>query len=135
MSRSGVAANTPSGPFPDRSYRCRAAIASTTFIPPPSTRPNVVKPPFWLSRLFGFSGSSLSARLKNHWFEALLALPPSFAIAIVPRTLVLPTGPGSLTIVPNDVVSSVVTDVVPVTLKPPPCTTNPGTDRWINVLA
>ena len=30
-----------------------------------TTRPNTVKPPFWLSRL-----AELSPKLRNHWLEA-----------------------------------------------------------------
>src|SRR5438105_3785093 len=61
---------------------CFAAIASTTCMPFPTTWPNTVNPPFWLSRF-----AELSARLKNHWLVALLGSPPSLAMAIVPRRL------------------------------------------------
>ena len=100
-------------------------------MPLPSTRPKTVKPPFWLSRF-----SELSARLKNHWLVALLGSLPSFAIAIVPRTLlatVPPAGFGSLTTAGNWVTFPIAIGVEPVTVKPPACTTKPGTERWTNV--
>ena len=100
-------------------------------MPLPNTRPKAVKPPFWLSRF-----SELSARLKNHWLVALLGSLPSFAIAIVPRTLlgtVVPDGLGSLTTAANWVTLSILIGLPAVTLNPPPCTTKPGTERWMNV--
>ena len=74
-------------------YRGRVAIVSTKLIPSPSTRPKAVKPPFWLSRL-----PELSARFTKNWLVALFGSPPSFAMARVPRTFVLP---GSFTTGPN----------------------------------
>ena len=57
-----------------------AAMASTTVMPPLTTSPNTVNPPFCTSRF-----ALLFARLMYHWLVALLTLPESFAIAIVPR--------------------------------------------------
>ncbi len=105
-------------------------MASTAVMPPPSTRPKAVKPPFWVSSCGpGFCVALLLERLKNHWFVALLGSLPNYAIAIVPRTLVLP---GSLTTVANCGTLSIATGL-PLTLKPPPCTTKLGIDRWMNV--
>jgi hypothetical protein len=89
-----------------------AAIRSTTAMPLPSTRANAVKPPFCASR-----SAALLAKLKNHWFVALLGSPGFLAIAIVPRTFVLP---GSLTTAGRS--GTFATNGVPesVTLKPPP---------------
>ena len=105
-------------------------MASTAAMPPPSTRPKAVKPPFWLSRLLGFAGSLLLARLKNHWFVALFGSPPNFAIAMVPRAFVLPgslfTGDfaGIVVGVPPGCPSAAVG-----ALKPPPWTTKSVTLR------
>ena len=99
-------------------------------MPLPSTRPKTVNPPFWASRL-----AELSARLKNHWLVALLGSLPSLAMAIVPRTLLaapLPAGFGSLTTGANWVTLPIDTGL-PATVNPPPCTTKPGTERWMNV--
>ena len=54
-------------------------------MPLPATRPKTVKPPFCVSS--EAEPPLLSARLMNHWLVALLGLPPTFAIAIVPRRL------------------------------------------------
>ena len=77
----------------------------------------------------------MSARLKNHWLVALLGSLPSFAIAIVPRMLFgaeVPAGLGSLTTGANWVTLGMLIGL-PLTVKPPPWTTKPGTERWMNV--
>ena len=103
-------------------------------MPLPSTRPKTVKPPFCVSRL-----AELSARLKNHWLVALLGSEPSLAMAIVPRTLLaalVPDGFGSLTTGSPELTSSINIPGWPsLTVNPPPWTTKPGTERWMNVFS
>src|SRR6478609_9032591 len=96
--RNGTASNVPPD-APSRSNLGNAAIASTTVMPLPTTRPKTVNPPFWQSNPFGQLPALLSLRLKNHSLVALFGPPfggpPSagaanFAIAIVPRKLETP---------------------------------------------
>src|SRR6185437_1502320 len=101
------------------------ASASTTCMPLPITLPNTVYgPPAIVS-----SSDALSARLMNHWLVALSG-PLNRAIDSVPTEFGIPA---SLAIVPwfgiavnCDVLENVALDVV----KPPACSTKPGSDRW-----
>ena len=93
-------------------------------MPPLVTSPNTVKPPFCTSRL-----ALLLPMLMNHWLVALLTLPGSFAIAIVPRTL---ESRGSLATA--DLSAILPSGRLPGNVYPPPCTTKPLTERCITTL-
>src|SRR5262249_27874716 len=89
-----------------------------------TTLPKTVKPPFWLSRLL-----ELSPRLKKNWSVALLGSPPSLAMAIVPRMLERLTGSASLG-TGGFVGIGVRREGLVLNVKPPPCRTKVGIERW-----
>ena len=100
-------------------------MASSVCRPPFITCPNTVNPPFCPFRF-----SLLSFRLKKNSSVALFGLPPTFAIAIVPRVLDTPGSlltAGSLGMAGNVVAVSVPAGSK---LNPPPWRTKPGASRW-----
>ena len=116
-----------------RLYVGTPLIVSTVAKPFPTTLPNVVNPPFWLSRF-----ELLSPTLKNHWLVAESGLLPSLAMAIVPRTFGC-DGAYSLTtgaFCGTSVVLATLPELSATALYPPPCqivSDAAVTDRWTNV--